>query len=154
LYFLDVSETKRIVSDGGFSFDNLVSHISSDSDNSAADSRSADQYANSYLAAKDVLTHIGTFSNCLLYIHSMGNRTSMENSHLIHRIRLSYEETRPNFLVPGHLFERHDEYDLLTFCDMMINYRLEGVLVQHIARPWVVFGEDDLIHFFQGEVLS
>lgn len=151
MYFLDVDNTRARLSDLGFEIDALKRSMSSyPSLPMAARKHLREDFVTGYIAAKEAVSHLGDFTSCILYIGSMGNRLPLENSHLYERLRHSYNEYRPNYLAPGHVFLRHDQYALVSFCELVVNYRFAAVLVQHASRSWVSFAEDECVYLVEG----
>lgn len=147
--YLDVEATRAQIERMGFSFEKLKEAMSSYPSlpvtSNKADMR--EDFVTGYIAAKQAVDHFGQFTECLSYIHSIGGRLSLENSHLYERLRLSYGELRPNHLAPGHAFRRHEIFDLISFCELVVNYRFEAVLVQHPSRAWIAFARDECMYF-------
>ncbi len=148
MYFLDAEQTHTRLGELGFKAESLKSAMSSHPSVPAGSKKQElrEDFVTGYLAAKQAVDHIGNFTSCLLYIHSMGGRLSLENSHLYERLRRSYGETRPNYAAPGHVFYRHDLFDLISFCELVANYRFAAVLIQHSSRAWVSFAQDDSMY--------
>lgn len=145
MYFADLDQTIGAISEMGFELDSIKmatsSHPQIPEDSIRLD-MSVD-FESGYIAAKKAVDHIGKFTSCLLYIHSMGGRLPLENGHLYDRLRRSYGETRPNHIAPGHFFWSYDVFDLISFCELVVNYRYEAVLIQHSSRSWVAFARDE-----------
>lgn len=71
----------------------------------------------------------------LLWIVSQGNWRSQENLHAFHQLRLSYGETAPNFVKPGHYFHEFESNDLLSYFEMCVRYGWDAVVVHHRLVP-------------------
>jgi hypothetical protein len=151
MYFLDVAETQKMLTSIGFSRRDLEKAMGPNfsATNCVTRNTRAD-FVNSYVAATAAIESLGYFTSVLMFIYSMGARPSIENTHLFERLRLSYGERRPNFLVPGYVFQSHDRFALTSFCDVAVNGGFRAVIVQHVSRSWIALTEDDEIHFLNG----
>lgn len=151
MYFLETDQTRIRLQELGFEWDAL--RTASSANPSLRDSIKKDlrrDFVSGYLAAKEAVGYLGDFTSCVLCIFSMGGRLSLENAHLYERLRRSYGETRPNYTAPGHVFFKHDLFDLISFCELVANYRFAAVLVQHASRRWVSFAQDDHMYLISG----
>jgi|CXWL01.1.fsa_nt_gi hypothetical protein len=148
MYFLDQRQVRDEIAGMGFDWQTIEGAMGPSLDIGKCEvRRTREEFYNSYVAAMEAVAFFGPFTRALLYVHSMGGRINTENGHLLERLRHAYGERRAAHHAPGHAFQAHDQYDLVTFCDIVINYGFQAVLLQHRSRNWVAFTEADEMRF-------
>jgi hypothetical protein len=78
--------------------------------------------------ARRVATWLGGSGQRLLWVTEMGIWPSSENRHLYDRLRSSYHDHRSIAEAPGHLFEEHEQADLVTFLELTLRFGWGGFL--------------------------
>jgi hypothetical protein len=85
----------------------------------------------SYALAQGLLTVVGSFDVCLLWVTEFGVWPSMENRHLYYRLRESYQNRDSLAEAPGHLFGRYEISDAVSFLDVTLRCGWGGYLVSN-----------------------
>jgi len=81
-----------------------------------------------YYLAKSIVNWMMPFSVSVLLITEYGIFPSLENLHLFQRVRLSYSESAPVFITPGHLFMDFESSDLITLLHLCMLFGWGGVI--------------------------
>ncbi|MCW5723377.1 MAG: hypothetical protein KIS81_00300 [Maricaulaceae bacterium] len=101
-----------------------------------------EKYSSGFVCAKVAIEHLDIFSSAILVVTRMGAFPSVENRHLLSVLREHYHERRPNYIAPGHLFFSHQVSDVISFCELVVNYRNSAILINEASCPWVAFSSD------------
>ncbi len=75
-----------------------------------------------YVLAKTMVSWMSEFTSCFFYVTEHGIWPSSENLHLYYQLRKSYGEIRELRETPGQLFKYYENYDLITFLGLAIQF--------------------------------
>ena len=96
----------------------------------------------SFYLAKTLVSWLGNFESCLLWINEYGIWPSSEDLHLYYRLRTSYGDGRRLREAPGHLFSGDEKADLVSCLNLAIQFGWGGHIVPKPAATRIVFSHD------------
>jgi hypothetical protein len=93
--------------------------------------------------AKHLVTWLGDFSSCLLWVTEFGIWPSSENLHLYYRLRTSYGDFSELKESPGHHFLSFEQADLVSFVDLVMQFGWGGHLLCAGSRSYAWISHDE-----------
>jgi hypothetical protein len=101
--------------------------------------------ARSYALAGKFAEWFGPFETCSLMVSETGIWPSSENLHLYYKVRDAYGEKRRVSEMPGHVFLKHEQPDLITFLDLLIQFGWGAMLFKYPQTASMVISHDEWI---------
>lgn len=101
--------------------------------------------ATNFPLARHLVSSLGRFQACLLWITEFGIWPSSENLHLYSRLRGSYGDHRPYWEAPGHEFLDFEVVDLATFIHVVILFGWAGYVLAGPMQPRMFISHDEWI---------
>ena len=95
-----------------------------------------------YVLAKRLVSWLGPFRGCLLWVTEYGIWPSSENRHLYYRLRASYGDLRELQAAPGHEFLDYETADLVTFVDLVIQFGWGAYLLPIVGQACIFISHD------------
>ena len=96
----------------------------------------------SLVLSQALVSWLGQFRECLLWVTEYGIWPSSEDWHLYYSLRTSYGDRRQIGAAPGHLFLRHEQTSLATFLSQALQFGWGGYLIGSPAWTYLFFSHD------------
>lgn len=138
MFFKTEQECKEIAQRLGFDEEGLARAMSEPPCSGCIRVFIEDERARSFEIAAKLISFLGAFTVCLVWVTECGIWLSSENRHLYYRLRNSYGDLRELCDAPGHHYYQYELPDLITLIDLMIRFGWGGhVLVSSDSSMYI-----------------